>query len=1100
MRGKIMCLLIAAILLAGVLPASGQEPQGQLRNCYLYDDFQSVYIGREPSYRFDGYWTSSTTSANRCGRIEVQNDAQKDSKVLKIHSTGNGKLTLNSYPAISLVGLFLQEDTVNIEFDFRTDDLLNTKGVLFRGNTASDVVKPLTITEGMLYADGGDGALMSVEPQRWYHCAIRFNTKDSIYDMYIDGEKVSTSRPGKVLDYSVPFELRFYVDGSEAKDVTNSLYLDNVKVYDADGFLPDEAFAAYVREADDSIYQTQEGWFPTREQITEDWKKTSNGVHPSVMLTPARVEEIKQAVQNDPVAKKSLETLRQKGDLILTQPLPTYTKNDGQRLDAANPILDDVETLAMLYQVTGETKYAQRAYDELEAAANFPDWGINVYLLVGTLSAATAIGYDWLYDFLTPQQRQVLVDALQKHSFRHALNTYHAQPPLDSTDTQTWYRIKNNWAVVCGGGTAMAAMAVFDALPEVCAEILEYSLPCIDNYLSLFAPDGGYMEGTLYWGYSTYYFTRMLAAMETSLGTDYGRYDEPGVSKTAYFPIYMQSDVAAFDFSDSNLIINRNADMQYYARRNGDTSLGSIRRNALEAGLETATMYDLLWYDPSFDGNVSALAKDYYFGEVETGSLRAAFNDTDSLFIGFHAGKNGVSHSHTDNGTFVLDALGTRWFMDLGKEQFSYDIRMAGVTGYYRHRAEGHNCIVMNPDEGNGQIDTAFAPVTDFKSTPEEAYAIVDLTSSYSPTSTRVTRGYKLTQNRTRAVIQDKVVNKRPADYWWFAHTAAKVRLSADKRSAVLERDNKKLLVYLQSDDKNIRFSLMEAKAFRGSPHPSMETSNDGISKLAIHVEDATELEYAVNFVPLREGDSSAAYMGEYVPIDQWATHEAKFTPMAKLDDILLDGEPLEGFDPDRFAYTAYLDFGDPTPQVQALSDKQVQITESDGYPPKYDITVQKPGKPSGRGYYSVSFVMAPKRDLPEGEELRPVSVKASDYQIENGVHYTPQNTIDGNEEDASRWSALGEQWIEYDFGETIPLKYVALKFMNNTQRRSLFDVEVSEDGVSYHKIYNGNSSGGYAGFETFAVKPAQARYVRLNCHGNSSSDWNSLIEAKFFK
>ena len=41
-------------------------------------------------------------------------------------------------------------------------------------------------------------------------------------------------------------------------------------------------------------------------------------------------------------------------------------------------------------------------------------------------------------------------------------------------------------------------------------------------------------------------------------------------------------------------------------------------------------------------------------------------SDAEALFIGFKAGDNRVNHSHLDLGTFVLDALGQRWAIDLG--------------------------------------------------------------------------------------------------------------------------------------------------------------------------------------------------------------------------------------------------------------------------------------------------------------------------------------------------------------------------------------------------------------------------------------------------
>ena len=54
---------------------------------------------------------------------------------------------------------------------------------------------------------------------------------------------------------------------------------------------------------------------------------------------------------------------------------------------------------------------------------------------------------------------------------------------------------------------------------------------------------------------------------------------------------------------------------------------------------------------------------------------------------------------------------------------------------------------------------------------------------------------------------------------------------------------------------------------------------------------------------------------------------------------------------------------------------------------------------------------------------IQPVSVRASGNEQVNG----PENTIDGDF--ATRWSAEGEQWIQYDPGESRELSQVSIAF-----------------------------------------------------------------------
>ena len=46
--------------------------------------------------------------------------------------------------------------------------------------------------------------------------------------------------------------------------------------------------------------------------------------------------------------------------------------------------------------------------EELEAACNFADWNPSHFLDTAEMSTAFALGYDWLYDYLTEEQRKFI--------------------------------------------------------------------------------------------------------------------------------------------------------------------------------------------------------------------------------------------------------------------------------------------------------------------------------------------------------------------------------------------------------------------------------------------------------------------------------------------------------------------------------------------------------------------------------------------------------------------------------------------------------------------------------------------------------------------
>lgn len=122
-------------------------------------------------------------------------------------------------------------------------------------------------------------------------------------------------------------------------------------------------------------------------------------------------------------------------------------------------------------------------------------------------------------------------------------------------------------------------------------------------------------------------------------------------------------------------------------------------------------------------------------------------------------------------------------------------------------------------------------------------------------------------------------------------------------------------------------------------------------------------------------------------------------------------------------------------------------------------------------------------------------SVRASDFQKDPAN--PPQGAIDGNP--ATRWSAEGQQWIEFDLGAAQPVGAVTTAWLNGDQRGTRFALAVSTDGASWATVYDGASSAVSADPELFAFAARPARYVRILARGNSTNAWNSLVEARVY-
>lgn len=145
-----------------------------------------------------------------------------------------------------------------------------------------------------------------------------------------------------------------------------------------------------------------------------------------------------------------------------------------------------------------------------------------------------------------------------------------------------------------------------------------------------------------------------------------------------------------------------------------------------------------------------------------------------------------------------------------------------------------------------------------------------------------------------------------------------------------------------------------------------------------------------------------------------------------------------------------------------------------------------------GKRWSDVYEEPAPPSPAPERLPVRQVTASAHDGNV-------PANTYDDNLN--TRWSAQGKGvWLIHELDAEYRIQSVDIAFYKGKQRQALFDIELSEDGRTWTKVFSGTSSGNSTAAERFDVADQQARYVRFVGQGNTASSssegsWNSVTE-----
>ena len=581
--------------------------------------------------------------------------------------------------------------------------------------------------------------------------------------------------------------------------------------------------------------------------------------HPRLLATTNDFAQLTQRIAANSQLQSWHSNLQAQAQGLLKQPPSRYEIPDGLRLLATSRrVLQRVYTLALLQRLDGDPRYAERAWQELAAAANFPDWNPRHFLDTAEMTHAFAIGYDWLYDVWTPEQRATLQQAMMEKGLKPALKLYRAH--------SGWTRARHNWNQVCNGGIGMGALALADVEPQLAAEALHGALESIQLAMAEFAPDGAWKEGPGYWNYATSYNVVFLAGLQTALGTDFGLSQLGAFKDTGLFPIYLTGPLGrTFNYADGGDHSIFAPQMFWLAREFKQPVLAWDERRTT-----SPSALDLLWFDPAGDSpKTAALPLDKYFRGAEVAVLRSEWDNPKALFVGFKAGDNKANHSHLDLGSFVLDAAGARWALDLGAD----DYNLPGYFGsqrwnYYRLRAEGQNTLVINPTGTPDQDPAASAQINRFASGPERAFAIADLSPAYAKNTRRVWRGIALL-DRKKALVQDEIQADKPVDLWWFMHTRASVSIEGDGRVANLQQVGAQLRAEILSPP-GAKFQIMDAQPLPTSPHPEGQAKNERVRKLTIHLAGLSEARLAVLLVPNQLKQEEPAEVMKLSALSEW--------------------------------------------------------------------------------------------------------------------------------------------------------------------------------------------------------------------------------------
>ena len=741
------------------------------------------------------------------------------------------------------------------------------------------------------------------------------------------------------------------------------------------------------------------------------------------------------------------------------------------------------DAIALNYRLTGNQAYIQAAIDSamnidiVEKIKKGPHhYGKTIQIL--------GCAYDWLHDDLSAEQRNQILKLLTL-----GLEAYLKDP--DKTNFHNMNHCLNAGAIV-------AAIAVADEAPDLAKKVLEVAVNTIN--ISWYQPEGVTPEGPHYMNWSSLIMMSGLATLDVAFNNGFGLTDDKGLMGYGDFMLYsnVPSKGVAIKYSDcyTNLNHYNLGQLLWLADKfnRPDFSQFVIENDAQTATGDspdyTGKIHQLLWYQPErFQVNLTQYQKfplDKQFDNAALAIMRAGWNDENSIFTAIKGTDNyhqaNFYHRHTNTGTFFLDALGEEWAVDLGLEDYAKTDYNSQPRLYYKLRAEGHNCNIINPASGIDQEGWDKCSIVAQGNNLRESFAVLDMTPDYIKLTKSAKRGIKLFDNRTRVLLQDEFtsIDGKPIDSYWFMQTEAGIEIAKDGRSAILYRGNEKLLVSMATAPKYARFTIMGTEPLiYTKPVKFKEDWTFGAKKLVIHTNQETDLKLAIVFTPIHDGETIDTKNLAYVPLIKWGS---EVNEKVSLASIRISDKIIPNFDARNFTYT--VDVADnQIPDLNAISsdvNAKISIKKANSFPGKTIITVKENN--GSLFTYNVYF---------RKKQAKIIGTATNEY--------TSWDESFANHRVIAPKVKTGA-FLEYELNGTNTISAATIGFLNQNMKSNTFEVWSSIDKLNW-KLENSAASQIKKGLkmpmpQLFTMNPFEAKYIRIK---NVSKDANFTIDALKF-
>lgn len=489
--------------------------------------------------------------------------------------------------------------------------------------------------------------------------------------------------------------------------------------------------------------------------------------HPYLYFNTQEKDEMLKRIKSDTESENVMKELLARANLIMHMPvsrdIPVQGKNtrggwskedrDGEYGKYYSLNLNNAFMLAFLYQITGEVKYAAKAFEFADAFCDLPTWTQRahefpiIYSRImpwnvkddqvnfsfdhfnGDAGRIMAAVYDWLYPAMNIPQRDRIRGALLEKVITRVRGNY------EYHWWATAYRC--NWCGVCNSGVGLAGLTLLTEDPQL-TDVVAESYNRINNLLNELGTDGEWQEGGGYWNYGVSTSAFFADALKRITNGKFNLFNNPKLKNNpATFPAYISLEPGrSLNFEDAGgeqigkaYLINK------LAKETNNKTAVWYRKNFLQTSHDP---FELIWPQPDINPEKPSNPS-IHFKTTAWWVMRSEFLNPEKVVVAGKAGMNNdPHHGHLDIGQFVISWRNEYYISEPGKmfydEQYFDDARWE----YPFTSSAGHNVIFVNGElqipgkmRGKPWNYEIGGKVLDFRTSEKRDYVLMDPTNAY---------------------------------------------------------------------------------------------------------------------------------------------------------------------------------------------------------------------------------------------------------------------------------------------------------------------------------------------------------------------------------